>query len=68
MSQSSQPVSRASTVQDRFTAARTSLTATQVAVGTALVAGLLFLLVFAGEPAVHESLHDARHAAGIVCH
>jgi cobalt transporter subunit CbtB len=68
MSQSAPPASRASTVRDRITAARTSLTATQLAIGTALVAGLLALFVFAGEPAVHESLHDARHAAGIVCH
>ena len=68
MSQSAPPASRASTVQDRIAAARTSLTATQVAIGVALVAGLLFLLTFAGEPAVHDSLHDARHAAGIVCH
>jgi cobalt transporter subunit CbtB len=68
MSQSSTPAPRAPTVADRIAAAQTSLTATQVALGTALVAGLLFLLVFAGEPAVHESLHDARHAAGIVCH
>jgi cobalt transporter subunit CbtB len=68
MSQSTPPASRAPTVRDRLAVARTALTATQVALGTALVAGLLFLLVFAGEPAVHESLHDARHAAGIVCH
>ncbi|MFB6206387.1 MAG: CbtB domain-containing protein [Haloglomus sp.] len=68
MAQSPPPASRASTVHDRIEVARTSLTATQVALGTALVAGLLFLLVFAQEPAVHDSLHDARHAAGIVCH
>lgn len=56
------------TVHDRVEQARTELSPTQVAVGLALVAALGFALLFVQEPAVHDSMHNFRHAAGITCH
>lgn len=56
------------TVHGRIGQARVELTTTQVAVGLALVAALGFTLLFVQEPAVHDSVHNFRHAAGITCH
>lgn len=56
------------TVHGRIEQARTQLSATQVAVGLALVTALGFTLLFVQEPMVHDSLHNFRHAAGITCH
>ncbi|WP_435197339.1 CbtB domain-containing protein [Natronomonas sp. EA1] len=56
------------TVTGRIEQARFELSATQVAVGVALVAALGFTLLFLQEPAAHDSLHNFRHAAGITCH
>jgi ABC-type nitrate/sulfonate/bicarbonate transport system permease component len=59
---------RAETVHGRINHARRTLTPTQIGLGFALVAALLFALLFVQEPMVHDSLHNARHAAGITCH
>lgn len=40
----------------------------QLALTLAVLIALGAAFVFAPEAALHESLHDARHAAGIVCH
>ncbi|MEF8856134.1 MAG: CbtB domain-containing protein [Haloplanus sp.] len=56
------------TVHDRIDGVRTGLTPTQMAVGFALVAALGFTLLFVQEPALHDSMHNFRHAAGVVCH
>jgi cobalt transporter subunit CbtB len=55
-------------VHGRINHARRTLTPTQNGLGLALVAALLFALLFVQEPMVHDSLHNARHAAGITCH
>ena len=56
------------TVHDRIERTWIRFTPTQVALTLAFVAALGFALLFVQEPMVHESLHDFRHAAGIVCH
>lgn len=56
------------TVDARIERARIELTPTQVAVGVALAAALGFTLLFVQEPAVHDSLHNFRHAVGVTCH
>jgi len=56
------------TVHDRFDRARTTLTAGQLAAGLGLAAAIAFALFVLQEPAAHDSLHDFRHAAGVVCH
>mgnify|MGYP000020599410 FL=1 len=56
------------TVHGRIEGARLELTPTQAAVGFALVAALGFALLFVQEPMLHDSMHNFRHAAGVVCH
>lgn len=56
------------TVRGRVDGALIELTPIQVALGLGLIALLGIGLVFAQEPAVHEALHNFRHAAGITCH
>lgn len=56
------------TVRSRIEHARPQLTTPRVALGLALIAVLGFTLLFVQEPLVHDSLHNARHAAGITCH
>ncbi len=56
------------TVHGRLDEARTELTPTQMAVGLSLAAAIGFTLLFLQEPAVHDSLHNFRHAAGVTCH
>ena len=56
------------TVHDRFAHARTALTAGQLATGLGLVAAIAFALVVLQAPEAHDSLHNFRHAAGVVCH
>ncbi|AQL43967.1 cobalamin cluster protein [Halorientalis sp. IM1011] len=58
----------ANTVHGRIESARPALTTPRVALGLALLAILGFTLLFVQEPLVHDSLHNARHAAGITCH
>jgi cobalt transporter subunit CbtB len=56
------------TVHGRIEHVRTWSTPGLLAIGVALLAVVGFTLLFVQEPAVHESLHDFRHAAGITCH
>ena len=56
------------TVSDRIAQASQELSAAEVAVGLALVAGLLFGLLLLQQPLAHDSLHNFRHVAGVVCH
>jgi len=56
------------TVHDRIDHARSTLTATQVAMGIGLVALLGAALLFVQEPTLHDAMHNFRHAAGITCH
>ena len=56
------------TVHDRIGQARTTLTASQIALGIALVSAIGFVLLFLQEPTAHDALHNFRHAAGITCH
>lgn len=56
------------TVHGRIARARTDLTPTQAAAALAVAAALGVGLLFLQEPLVHDSLHNARHVAGITCH
>lgn len=56
------------TVADRVRIARATLSPPQFAVVAAFVTAIVFTLVVLQEPLVHDSLHDFRHATGIVCH
>ena len=58
----------ANTVSARFEEARYQLSARDVALGIALIAGLGFALLVLQDPMVHDSLHNFRHTAGITCH
>jgi cobalt transporter subunit CbtB len=55
-------------VYGRVALARTELTPAQMAAGLAFAAALGALLLFAQEPALHDSMHNFRHAAGVTCH
>ena len=55
-------------VHDRLADARIALTPTQLALAVTLLAALGFVLLFAQAPMLHDSMHNFRHAAGIVCH
>lgn len=61
-------MTRTETVSDRIETARTELTATQLAAGIAFAAAIAFTLVVLQEPLVHDSTHNFRHAAGVICH
>jgi hypothetical protein len=61
-------MSATTTVHGRIERARTELTPARVAAGLAVAAALGVTLLFLQEPLVHDSLHTARHAAGITCH
>ncbi|MFB6301529.1 MAG: CbtB domain-containing protein [Haloferacaceae archaeon] len=56
------------TLHGRIDRARIELTPTRAAVGLAIAAALGVTLLFLQEPMVHDSLHNARHVAGITCH
>jgi cobalt transporter subunit CbtB len=56
------------TVIGRIDDARTELTAAQAAFGLLLVGLFAGALLFAQEPALHDAMHDFRHAAGVTCH
>jgi hypothetical protein len=55
-------------VHDRLADARIALTPTRLALALTLLAALGFVLLFAQAPMLHDSMHNFRHAAGIVCH
>lgn len=56
------------TVHGRLDQLRTDHSPTELATGFAVVAAITFALLVLQDPAAHESLHEFRHAAGIVCH
>ncbi|PCR89218.1 CbtB domain-containing protein [Natrinema ejinorense] len=56
------------TVHDRIGTARNELTTAQLLAVFALAAAVLFTLLFLQEPLAHDSMHNFRHAAGVVCH
>jgi hypothetical protein len=56
------------TVHGRLDQLRTDHSPTQFATGLAVLAAIAFALVVLQAPGAHESLHDFRHAAGVVCH
>jgi hypothetical protein len=56
------------TVSDRFRTVRATLTPQEASTLLAFAAAITFTLVVLQEPLAHESLHNFRHAAGIVCH
>jgi len=56
------------TVHDRIGTAHDDLTTGQLVAGFAFVAALAFTLLFLQEPLVHDSMHNFRHAAGVICH
>lgn len=56
------------TVGDRFELLRHELTPTQIATVLVLGTAIAFTLLFLQEPLAHDSMHNFRHAAGVVCH
>lgn len=56
------------TIDGRIERARIELTPTRVALALAVVALVGAGLLFTQEPALHNSMHEFRHAAGITCH
>lgn len=56
------------TVGDRLTRLTTDLTPLQLASTVLFGAAIAFVLGIVQDPLVHDSLHNFRHAAGIVCH
>ncbi len=56
------------TVGDRFTTLRDELSPIQLATTVLFGTAIAFTLVVVQEPLVHDSMHNFRHAAGIVCH
>lgn len=56
------------TVHGRIERARIELTPTRVTLALVVVALVGAALLFAQEPALHDSMHEFRHAAGITCH
>ena len=60
--------SQSDTVADRIDTARAEITATTALSIFGFGATITFTLLLLQEPLAHESLHNFRHAAGIVCH
>jgi len=56
------------TVHDRIGTARDDLTTGQFVAVFAFVAALAFTLLFLQETLAHDSMHNFRHAAGVICH
>jgi len=55
-------------VHGRLDQLRTDHSPAELATGLAVVAAIAFALLVLQDPGAHESLHEFRHAAGIVCH
>jgi len=55
-------------VSDRLRTVRATATPLEAGTMLAFAAAITFGLVVLQEPLAHESLHNFRHAAGIVCH
>ncbi len=56
------------TISDRFETLRSTLTPLQAASLVVFGTAITFLLVVLQDPVIHDSTHNFRHAAGIVCH
>jgi len=56
------------TVADRLRPVRAPVTPFQAATLMIFAASITFTLIALQEPLAHDSLHNFRHAAGIVCH
>lgn len=56
------------TIAGRIDLAREELSPTTAAAVLGFGIALTFVLLLLQEPLVHDSLHNFRHAAGIVCH
>jgi hypothetical protein len=56
------------TIADRFELARGDVTPARIVAGLAFGAAIAFALLFLQEPLAHDSMHNFRHAVGIVCH
>jgi len=55
-------------VSDRLQTVRATATPLEAGAMLTFAAAITFALVVLQEPLAHESLHNFRHAAGIVCH
>ena len=56
------------TVFERFETLRSTLTPLQAASLLIFGTAITFMLVVLQDPLIHDSTHNFRHAAGIVCH
>ncbi|WP_226007255.1 CbtB domain-containing protein [Natrinema salinisoli] len=56
------------TVHDRIGTARDELSTGQLLAVFAFVAAATFALLFLQDPLAHDSMHNFRHAAGVICH
>jgi len=56
------------TVADRIETARAEIAPTTALAIFAFGAAITFALLVVQEPLVHDSMHNFRHVAGIVCH
>ncbi|QLG48425.1 CbtB domain-containing protein [Natrinema halophilum] len=56
------------TVHDRIGTARDELPIGQLTAVLTFAAAVSFALLFLQEPLAHDSLHNFRHAAGVICH
>jgi len=56
------------TVADRIDTARAQIAPTTALAILGFGAAITFTLLLVQEPLAHESLHNFRHAAGVVCH
>ena len=60
--------SQSDTVADRIDTARAEIAPTTALSIFAFGAAITFALLVVEEPLVHDSMHNFRHVAGIVCH
>jgi len=60
--------SQSDTVADRIETTRAEITPTTALAILGFGAAITFTLLVLQEPLAHESLHNFRHAAGVVCH
>jgi len=60
--------SQSDTVANRIDTARAEIAPTTVLAILGFGAAITFTLLVVQKPLAHESLHNFRHVAGIVCH
>ena len=56
------------TVRDRIETVRSIISPLEAATLLTFATAITFSLLVLQEPLAHDSLHNFRHAAGIVCH